>query len=146
MSTLTGTAYAAVGQALIPIPVVGATVGALVGTILGSACYKSLKVTLEEEKLAIERRKAIEKQCDAYDEWLDEQRRILNAISEDYLIEHKEVFNSAISDIRRGLISYNSKQVIGGANKITQQLGGKVQFNDLKEFEGFMESDEDFIL
>lgn len=145
-STVLGTAYATAGAALIPIPIAGAIIGGFVGTILGAACHNALKAALAEKNIAIERRKQIEKECDEYDRWLDEQRRILNAISEKYLTEHREVFNNALQDIRGGLVNYDADKVVEGANKITKKLGGKTQFDNFKEFDSFMESDKDFIL
>lgn len=98
-NTLAGAAYALAGQVLIPIPIVGATIGAFVGTIISSACFNALSSALKEKNMAIERRKAIETECAAYDQWLEEQRRILNIISEEYLTECIEVFNTSIIDI-----------------------------------------------
>lgn len=144
--TVLGTAYGTAGAVLIPIPVAGAVIGALVGTILGSACVTAVKTALKEKNIAIERRKQIEKECDEYDRWLDEQRRILNDISEKYLTEHREVFNNALQDIRGGLVNYDADKVVEGANTITKRLGGRTQFDNFKEFDSFMESDKDFIL
>ena len=46
----------AVGQALIPIPVVGAAVGALVGSLLTSSLYNKVIDELQNKKLAHDER------------------------------------------------------------------------------------------
>ena len=53
--------YAVIGQALIPIPVVGGIVGGMMGYALSSATFSLLKNALEEEKLAKENRILVEK-------------------------------------------------------------------------------------
>ncbi len=49
-------AMAVVGQALIPIPVVGALIGSFVGATLSETCFNALLKAREEAKLACQRR------------------------------------------------------------------------------------------
>ncbi len=56
-------AMAVAGQALIPIPVVGALVGGFVGAILSETCFNAFLKDREEAKLAHQRRIEIEKEC-----------------------------------------------------------------------------------
>lgn len=56
-------AMAVAGQALIPIPVVGALIGGLVGATLSETCLNALLKAREEAKLACQRRIEIEKEC-----------------------------------------------------------------------------------
>lgn len=58
---ISGAMFAIVGQAAIPIPIVGAMVGSMVGYSLSSAFYKELTTSLKEAKLAREDRIRIEK-------------------------------------------------------------------------------------
>ena len=141
-----GSYYAAVGQVIIPIPVVGAAVGGLVGTLLSNALYGNLVAALQAGDIARERRIIIEKECEAYDKYLENERIRLQELFEEYFADCVTVFNDALSDIRSGLVSYNVNQVIEGGNKITEKLGRSVQYRNMSEFEEFMKKDEDFVL
>ncbi|GAA9220414.1 hypothetical protein Taiwan894_07500 [Helicobacter pylori] len=55
--------YALAGQALIPIPVVGALIGGFVDTTMSKTFYDILLKTLKEAKEAHQRRIEIEKEC-----------------------------------------------------------------------------------
>ncbi|GAA9602466.1 hypothetical protein UBN9_05850 [Helicobacter pylori] len=54
---------AVAGQALIPIPVVGALVGGFVGAILSETFFNAFLKAREEAKLARQRRIEIEREC-----------------------------------------------------------------------------------
>ncbi|WP_414736091.1 hypothetical protein [Helicobacter pylori] len=56
-------AMAVAGQALIPIPVVGALVGGFVGAVLSETFFNAFLKAREEAKLARQRRIEIEKEC-----------------------------------------------------------------------------------
>ncbi|GAA7247293.1 hypothetical protein HpBGD82_05650 [Helicobacter pylori] len=60
---ISGGAMAVVGQALIPIPVVGVLIGCFVGATLSETCFNALLKAREEAKLARQRRIEIEKEC-----------------------------------------------------------------------------------
>ena len=62
-SHLSAAMFAAVGQIAIPIPVVGAMVGSMVGYALSASFYKELTQSLKEAKIAREERIRIEKEC-----------------------------------------------------------------------------------
>ncbi|WP_418247916.1 hypothetical protein [Dialister invisus] len=55
---------AALGQALIPIPFVGAAVGAMVGTAVSGGMWNSLKQSAENAKLAQEEYERVKVECD----------------------------------------------------------------------------------
>ena len=56
---------AVVGQALIPIPFVGAAVGAMFGTAVSGALYKSFKESMDAAKLAREEYEQVRTAADA---------------------------------------------------------------------------------
>ncbi len=62
-SLLSGGTMAIAGQALIPIPVVGALIGGFVGTTMSKTFYDISLKTLKEAKEALQRRIEIEKEC-----------------------------------------------------------------------------------
>lgn len=58
--------FAIIGQAVIPIPVVGGLIGGMVGYAISSASYGTLLQTLKEEKYAHEERIRIEQACEEH--------------------------------------------------------------------------------
>lgn len=139
---ISGAMFAIVGQAAIPIPIVGAMVGSMVGYALSSAFYKELTTSLKEAKLARENRIRIEKECDEAINYIRQCREEMGRIASQYLSDYQNVFNSAFSDMDSALLSGDIDLFIFGANKITKKLGGTVQYETINEFESFMDNDE----
>ena len=119
--------FATAGQALIPIPVVGAMVGSMVGYALSNACYKELTDALREEKLAKEERIRIEAECAEAIRMIRQYRIEMNEYVDRYLTEHIQVFNNAFEQMNEaigkdGLID-DIEGFIGANNQIRQVLG-----------------------
>ena len=119
--------FATAGQALIPIPVVGAMVGSMVGYALSNACYKELTNALREEKLAKEERIRIEAECAEAIRMIRQYRIEMNEYVDRYLTEHIQVFNNAFEQMNEaigkdGLID-DIEGFIGANNQIRQVLG-----------------------
>jgi hypothetical protein len=119
--------FATAGQALIPIPVVGAMVGSMVGYALSNACYKELTNALREEKLAKEERIRIEAECAEAIRMIRQYRIEMNEYVDRYLTEHIQVFNNAFEQMNEaigkdGLID-DIEGFIGANNQIRQILG-----------------------
>ena len=137
---LASAAGAAVGQILIPIPVVGGLVGGIVGYAMSSAYYNSLVNALGDAKLAREERLRIEAECKETIAALQEYRLEIEIVINNYLREHMQAFIEAFADME---LAYNTGDVdgfIGGANKITKKLGGKPLFETKKQFDVLMKS------
>lgn len=134
--------FAIVGQAAIPIPIVGAMVGSMVGYSLSSAFYKELTTSLKDAKFARENRIQIEKECDEAIKYIQQCREEMNRIASQYLSDYQNVFNSAFSDMDSALLSRDIDLFIFGANKITKKLGGTIQYENMNEFKSFMDNDE----
>lgn len=131
----------AVGSALIPIPIVGGAVGALVGTLLTSSYYNQLIYSLTMRELEHQERLRIieESQKAAY------EARVFREKLEKYLVEYFEnyqnCFDEALSIIEFAFQTGDADGVIAGANQITRRLGGNVNYNTTAEFKEFL-SDE----
>lgn len=133
--------FAAIGQAAIPIPVVGAMIGSMVGYALSSAFYGQLVSALKDAKLAREERIRIEKECAEAVAMIRAYRlEMENAISH-YLSDHIAVFQESFDGIKNALTIGDVDGFIAGANTITCKLGGKPQFNNFSEFDSFMENE-----
>lgn len=131
----------AAGQALIPIPVVGAAVGALVGSVATSKVYHELIGKLQFKQLEHEERMRIIAECEAVAEQCREFRKELEEYLENYFSDYQHCFDSALDTIKSAFYSGDANGVIAGANQITLKLGGQVKYNTVDEFEQFLMDD-----
>ena len=136
--------FATIGQAVIPIPVVGAMIGSMVGYTISSASYGLLLESLKEKELARERRIAIEKECEEHIKLIRAYRKELEENIIQYLGKHMVLFNNAFEELKSSLNIGDVDGVIANANQVTSALGKEVQFNNFDEFDDLMNSDETF--
>ena len=139
-------AFAGYGQILIPIPVVGAIAGSMIGYALSGALYENLTSTLKEAKLAYEERIKIERDCSEAVKALKEFRSKMEKLISEYLTDNIKTFHAAFDIMKEAFETGDVDGVISGANMITKKLGGKVQFENMREFNDFMAGDEAFVL
>ena len=139
-------AFAGYGQILIPIPVVGAIAGSMIGYALSGALYENLTSTLKEAKLAYEERIRIERECSEAVKALKEFRSKMEKLISEYLMDNIKSFHTAFDIMKKAFETGDVDGVIAGTNMITKKLGGKVQFENMREFDDFMAGDEAFVL
>lgn len=130
--------FAVIGQAVIPIPVVGGLIGGMVGYALSSATYGVLMSSLKEAKLAHEERIAIEKACEEHIKLIREYREQVNKIINEYLSDSMEYFNESFSGIKKALEIGDVDLFIENANEITESLGGNKPFENMDDFNNKM--------
>ena len=128
---LSGAMFAAIGQASIPIPVVGAMVGSLIGYILSNQTYSLLVDSLKQEKKAKEERIAIEAMCAESIALRIKYRIELRKAMETSLIANEQFINKAFMLID----SDNIDDFYNGINMIIEGLGGEIQFKNFDEFD-----------
>lgn len=138
--------FSAIGQAAIPIPVVGGLIGAMVGYALSSASYSTLLDSLKEAKLAHEERIAIENACEEHIKMIREYRAQMNSIINEYLSETTEIFNESFTGIKNALSIGDVDLLIDKSNAITEALGGNKPFKTMDEFNARMLSGDTFKL
>jgi len=145
--TLTTTGYSAIlGQAMIPIPIVGSAIGALVGSIVTRSYYHNLVQGLRQNKVEEQKMKLIQAQCQELIQQENIYRAELQKYLQKYFKDYQDCFDDALSIIESSMITGDADGVIRGANKITRKLGGNVCYNDMEEFNDYLESDEKDIL
>ena len=132
--------YAAIGQTLIPIPVVGAMAGSMVGYMLSSAAYRTLTSSLREAKLARERRILVERECAEAVHMLRAYRQELEANINRYLGEKRHLFDSVFESVRKSLELDDVDGYISAMNRVTQSNGEVPLFADMDEFDALMRS------
>lgn len=136
----------AVGGVLIPIPIVGEAVGALVGSILTSNLYHQLINKLQMKELEHQERLRVIAECEAAAEQARAYRAELEAYLEEYFRDYQQCFDEALSEISYSLKVGDADGVVAGANMITQKLGGQVKYSNMDEFRDFLNDDSTDIL
>lgn len=143
---LASAAGAAIGQVVIPIPVVGSVVGGMVGYAMSTAYYNSLVTTLKEAKLAHEDRLLIEKECEEAVACMRQYRNDIESATQNYLSDHIQAFQQAITIMKTASDCGSVDDFVVGANIITEKLGGTPQFRTKTEFDSLMNKPESFKL
>ena len=133
--------FATIGQAVIPVPIVGAMIGSMVGYTVSSASYGLLLQALKEKELAHERRVKIEKECEEHIKLIKEYRMQMEMNIQKYLGTHMVIFNNAFRELKSSLDIGDVDGFISNTNTITKTLGKEVQFNTFNEFDKLMQSD-----
>ncbi|GAA6799634.1 hypothetical protein HpHCM65_09290 [Helicobacter pylori] len=129
-SLLSGGAMAIAGQALIPIPVVGALIGGFVGITMSKTFYDISLKTLKEAKEARQKRIEIEKECRESIRLLEIYRNQFNEVFERYFHGTIKFFNESFDELERVLYAGDADLVIGANNKIQEGLGQKALSNN----------------
>lgn len=141
--------YGAVGQTAIPVPVVGAMVGAGVGYFVGHMLHQSSLVALGEPeavRAARERREQVEAICLAAIEQMQANRRELEKQLDEYFADRKEDFLQSFQLMDEAMGEWDPNRFVQGLQKINYQFGASLQFENREEFDSFMKSDEPFKL
>lgn len=129
-SLLSGGAMAFAGQALIPIPVVGALIGGFVGITMSKTFYDISLKTLKEAKKAHQDRIEIEKECRESIRLLEMHRNQFKEVFEQYFHETTKFFNQSFDELERVLYAGDADLAIGVNNKIQEGLGQKALSNN----------------
>ncbi len=137
-SLLSGGAMAVAGQALIPIPVVGALIGGFVGAALSEAFFNALNS--KKVELARQKRIEIEKECRESIRLLEMYRNQFNEVFERYFHGTIKIFNESFDELERALYAGDADLVIGANNKIQERLGQKSLFGNKQECWDFITS------
>ncbi|EQL63676.1 hypothetical protein N406_05220 [Helicobacter pylori FD577] len=127
-SLLSGGTMAIAGQALIPIPVVGALIGSFVGAALSEAFFNVLNS--KKVELARQRRIEIEKECRESIRLLEMYRNQFKEVFERYFHGTIKFFNESFDELERVLYAGDADLVIGANNKIQEGLGQKALSNN----------------
>lgn len=137
---VTSAMFAAVGQVVIPIPILGAMAGSMLGYALSSASYHILLDSMKEAKLAREERIRIEKECDEAVKMLQEYRKELEKFIDDYLKEAEDTFNEVITAIKDKLAIGDADGYLREINKIIEFCGEMPVAKSKKEVDDLMSS------
>lgn len=135
-------AFALAGQAMIPIPYLGAAIGMAVGNILIDSYYEGILGKIQQRERShqhhmeeIVELEAAAKEARAY-------RAKMKDYLDNYFFEYRSCFDDALSSMRLSFEQGDTDGVIAGANLVTEKLGGAVTYRSVEEFRDFFDSDE----
>ncbi|MFP6158829.1 hypothetical protein ACLGBR_01575 [Helicobacter pylori] len=126
-------AMAVAGQALIPIPAVGALIGGFVGAILSETCFNAFLKAREEAKLARQRRIEIEKECHEFIKLLEAYQNQFKEVFKRYFHETTKFFNQNFDELERASYAGDADLAIAVNNKSREWLGQKALFDNKQE-------------
>lgn len=139
---LASSAGAALGQIVIPIPVVGAVVGGMVGYSLSAFFYTEALTAFKEAKESRENYHRIKKECEAARgaliQYRQEMERVFNSEFGEFKSQMQEGLAATDAAIQQG----DMDEFCQHANRIGTLLGSTLQFESYEEFDEFMKTDE----
>lgn len=134
--------FAAIGQVAIPIPVVGALAGSMIGYALSSASYGILLGSLKNAKLAREERIRVQQECEEAIRMLRQYRKELEEKIAQYLHDERVFFDDCFSQIQKAFDTGDIDGYISGCNSITEHFGKRPLYRNMDEFEEIMTGDD----
>lgn len=139
--------YAAFGQTAIPIPFLGAVIGAGVGYFVGNMLNRSGFIALGDSTLvkeAKERRKEIEGLCDTLIPVIKKSRKALEAQIDKYFSDRKKEFSQSFLLMDNSLNEWDPNRYVQALEQINHQFSQSLKYKTFSEFDTFMKSDEVF--
>ncbi len=138
---ISSSAFATLFQIAVPVPVVGAMIGGMIGYSLSAKYYKELVDILKSAKLAKEERIKIERECEEAIRAIREYRESFERIAQAYLKEHMQVFNTALADMQEAMQIGDIEAFIESNNAIIRKIGKEVVFEDYAAIDAFLSDD-----
>lgn len=142
---LSGAMMAALGQIVVPIPVVGAAIGGMIGYAMSSLFYQSALDAARGAEVSaqmLERTQAIEK---AARERLAIEQDQLDAFLANELPE-LQFKTQELGTLFDASATISADDISAAINEFAQLLGQKLQFQNMQEFEEFMHSADTLML
>lgn len=128
------------------VKIAATTTGSVFGYAAATVVYKELSTVLKEYQLAVEERKRIEAEVKESIDLICQYRDEMNSAVELYMKEHYEIISYGFCEMDRSILENDADGFISGNVIIQKKLGHIIQFNNQKEFDEIMLSDECIII
>ncbi|ATD02810.1 hypothetical protein PTE01_31100 [Pseudoalteromonas tetraodonis GFC] len=139
--------YGALGQLAIPIPVVGALVGAGVGYFIGNMIHQSGLVALGDSavvKASKERRDQIRTICLEAIPQIQKNRAELQSLLDKHFAEREHIFDSTFLAMDLAVSNTEPDQYIDALNSLNERFDCELPFQNFAEFDQLMQADQSF--
>ena len=133
VSQICSAMFATLGQLAIPIPIVGAMIGSMVGYSISTACYNETLNSLRDAKIVKEERIIIENECNEIIKIVNKHRLETERYINNYLKEYKDTFDKAFSQMDKAISDNDINSFIKGTNIIAKKLGRNSDFENKEQ-------------
>ena len=142
ISTVT-TGYAmAVGQAVIPIPFVGAAVGAMVGAAMAGGLWKDLKGAIDSWERSEREYEEIKRLTDEAIARLEQERTTFEQATRKLFDERAEAINEGFDLICNASLEDDADTLFMGLDTIANAFNKDIQYHSMEEFGSMMQDDD----
>ena len=145
LSTTISGATAALGQCLIPIPVVGFLVGSFVGSVISDGISDLLLAGAGAEERARADAARARAEADIFIRNSRRQRAEFERLVHQFLAEREKAILDGLAGIERGCAAGDFDTATAGMNRIAKSFHKEVPFRNKREFDDF-QNDPDAIL
>jgi hypothetical protein len=136
ITTLSTVYYSGLGQAVIPIPVVGALVGATVGFFIGDMLHRTGLIALGDShavKMAKERRRKIERMAEVLIPAIRKSRQEFEAYVDRYFAHRKAIFEEAFRDLDTSIKTNDNELFLSSLEKINNMYGKSLGIDSIED-------------
>lgn len=137
---------ATVGQIAIPIPIVGAVIGGMIGYTLSSLFYQSSLAAFQSAKQAKQEHLHIKASCEAARSQMQIYQNELRAVFDEHLADTRANLANCFVQMDQAILSHSMDTFAAAGNALGLLVGKSLRFESMEEFEEFMASDDTLIL
>lgn len=138
VGTVTTGYAAAVGQAFIPIPLVGAAVGALVGSAVSEAFYNNFKEAMDRAELARAEYEQVRAAADAAIARMNAESAAFEAAASRLFARRTAAVSAGFAQLERSSQRGDINGLIAGLDQIARAYGKDIQYHSFDEFDAMM--------
>ena len=142
--------YGALGQVLIPVPVLGAFVGSTVGYFVGNMLHQSGLISLGETvavKIARERRERVEALCMTAIPLMRAHRLELDNLIQEHFSKRQKKLVSAFDGLEHAMVDWDGAGFLASLAQVNEVFGSSLPFKNQEEFDEMMlDDDQTFVL
>jgi len=145
ITTASASFYGVLGQAAIPIPVVGFLIGSSIGVLIGNLLLSSGHLSLGDStavKAAKERRRNIEELSKVLKKQIIESRLQLEQYLEKYFSERRDVIGNSLLQIENLVTTSDVDTLTLALTDLNTLFGCTLKIKSFEEFDQLMHSDK----
>jgi|GEM_PF-1203688 len=142
--------YGALGQLVIPVPVLGAFIGSTVGYFVGNMLHQSGLISLGETaavKIARERKERVEAMCLTAIPLMRAHRLELDQLIQEHFAGRHKQLCGAFDGLETALVDWDGDGLLASLEQVNQVFAASLPFKNQDEFDAMMLDDtETFVL